>query len=177
MRGGRCESAEACIALMGPAARTLLQALSPDDVSNATFPFATQRSIEIGMAHVRAHRISYVGELGFELYLPTEFARHVLEYRPGGGKAAALRLAGLLAMDALRLEKAYRHFGHDISDEDHVLEAGLGFAVKIEKQRGRFGHFIGRDAVLPSATPASRAGFCNSSLPTPSHSCSTTNRC
>ena len=141
-------SAEACIALMGPAARTLLQALSPDDVSNARFPFGTQRSIEIGMAHVRAHRVSYVGELGFELYVPTEFARHVIGTVLEVGKLHALRPAGILALDTLRLEKAYRHFGHDISDEDHVLEAGLGFVVKTEKKQARFGHFIGRDAVL-----------------------------
>jgi glycine cleavage system T protein len=141
-------SGEACLAVMGPRARAFLQALTPDDISNATFPFATQRTIEIGMAHVRAHRISYVGELGYELYLPSEFARHVLSVLLEAGRPQCLRLAGLLAMDALRLEKAYRHFGHDISDEDHVLEAGLGFAVKIGKPRGRFGDFVGREAVL-----------------------------
>jgi len=100
---------------------------------------------------VRAHRISYVGELGYELYVPSEFARHVLSVLLQAASPPRLRLAGLLAMDALRLEKAYRHFGHDISDEDHVLEAGLGFVVKIEKKRGRFGHFIGREAVLRKA--------------------------
>ncbi len=141
-------SAEACLAVMGPRARAFLQALTPDDISNVTFPFATQRTIEIGMAHVRAHRISYVGELGYELYLPSEFARQVLSVLLAAGRPQRLRLAGLLAIEALRLEKAYRHFGHDISDEDHVLEAGLGFAVKIEKRRGRFGDFVGREAVL-----------------------------
>jgi 4-methylaminobutanoate oxidase (formaldehyde-forming) len=100
------------------------------------------------MAYVRAHRISYVGELGYELYLPSEFARHVLSVLLEAGRSQGLRLAGLLALDGLRLEKAYRHFGHDISDEDHVLEAGLGFAVKTDKRRGRFGDFIGREAVL-----------------------------
>jgi heterotetrameric sarcosine oxidase gamma subunit len=141
-------SGEACLAVMGPSARAFLQALTPDDISNATFPFATQRTIEIGMGQVRAHRISYVGELGYELYLPSEFARHVLSVLLQAGRPQWLRLAGSLAMDALRLEKAYRHFGHDICDEDHVLEAGLGFAVKIEKPRGRFGDFVGREAVL-----------------------------
>ena len=141
-------SGEACLAVMGPKSRALLQAISPDDLSNAAFPFATQRRIEIGMAHVRAHRITYVGELGFELYVPTEFARHVLAFLLEAGEPQRLRPTGILAMDTLRLEKAYRHFGHDISDEDHVLEAGLGFAVKTEKPRGRFGDFIGREAVL-----------------------------
>jgi glycine cleavage system T protein len=141
-------SGEACLAVMGPSARGFLQALTPDDISNATFPFATQRTIEIGMAHVRAHRISYVGELGYELYVPTEFAHQVLSVLLQVGRPLGLRPAGLLAMDALRLEKAYRHFGHDISEEDHVLEAGLGFAVKTQKRRGRFGDFIGCEAVL-----------------------------
>ncbi|MGE0766747.1 MAG: FAD-dependent oxidoreductase [Hyphomicrobiaceae bacterium] len=139
---------EACLGVMGPRARDLLQAVSPDDLSDAALPFATARSIELGMAHVRAHRISYVGELGYELYVPSDFAGHVLETILAAGEVHDLRPAGLLAMDSLRLEKAYRHFGHDISDEDHVLEAGLGFAVKTEKQSGRYGPFIGRDAVL-----------------------------
>jgi 4-methylaminobutanoate oxidase (formaldehyde-forming) len=141
-------SGEACLGLMGPASRTLLAALTPDDISNAAFPFATQRCIELGMAPVRAHRISYVGELGYELYVPSEFARHLFSILLQAGRPHGLRLAGTLAMDTLRLEKAFRHFGHDISDEDHVLEAGLGFAVKTQKRRCRFGDFIGRDAVL-----------------------------
>jgi 4-methylaminobutanoate oxidase (formaldehyde-forming) len=141
-------SGEACLALMGPHARRLLETLTPDDVANAALPFAHAKTIEVGMAHVRAHRISYVGELGFELYVATEFARHLWALLLEAGAPLGLRPAGLLAMDTLRLEKAFRHFGHDISDEDHVLEAGLGFAVKTEKPSGRFGEFIGREAVL-----------------------------
>lgn len=141
-------SGEACLGLMGPRARDVLQSLTPDDVSDAAFPFGTARTIELGMAHVRAHRISYVGELGYELYVPSDFAAHALETILSVTEPFELRLAGLLAMDSLRLEKAYRHFGHDISDEDHVLEAGLGFAVKTNKPPGCFGHFIGREAVL-----------------------------
>jgi 4-methylaminobutanoate oxidase (formaldehyde-forming) len=141
-------SGEACLALMGPHSRRLLQTLTPDDVSNAALPFASQRNIEVGMAHVRAHRISYVGELGFELYVPTEFARTLMSLLLEAGAAMGLRPAGMLAMDTLRLEKAFRHFGHDMCDEDHVLEAGLGFVVKTEKPNGRFGEFIGRAAVL-----------------------------
>ncbi len=141
-------SGEACFAVMGPTAAAVLQERSPSDLSFSAFPFGTAREIEIGMAMVRAHRISYVGESGFELYMPTEFARHVFETILDAGERHGLRLAGMHAMDALRLEKAFRHFGHDIGDEDHVLEAGLGFAVKAAKARGRFGDFIGRDAVL-----------------------------
>ncbi len=141
-------SGEACLAVMGPTSRELLQALTTADLSNEAFPFGTAREIELGMALVRAHRITYVGELGFELYMPTEFARHVFLTLVAAGAGLGLRLAGLHAMDSLRIEKAYRHFGHDIGDEDHVLEAGLGFAVKTDKGRGRFGNFIGREAVL-----------------------------
>ncbi len=141
-------SGEACLGLMGPRSRELLASLTPDDVSDAAFPFGTARTIEVGMAHVRAHRITYVGELGYELYVSAEFAAHVAETLLEAGAPFGLRLAGLQAMDALRLEKAYRHFGHDIGDEDHVLEAGLGFAVKVNKSPGRFGDVIGREAVL-----------------------------
>lgn len=141
-------SGEACLAVMGPKARDLLQPLTSADLSNAAFPFSTARSIDLGMALVRAHRITYVGELGFELYVPSEFARGVLSTLLSAGPAHGLKLAGLNAMDTLRLEKAYRHFGHDITDEDHVLEAGLGFAVKAKKPRGKFGDFLGREAVL-----------------------------
>jgi 4-methylaminobutanoate oxidase (formaldehyde-forming) len=151
--GARCvaidvSSGEACLAVMGPNARALLQPLTTADLSNAAFPFGMARTIELGMAHVRAHRITYVGELGWELYMPTEFARTVFGTIARAGNAHGLRLVGMNALDSLRLEKAYRHFGHDLSDEDHVLEAGLGFAVKIGKPQGAFGHFIGRDAVL-----------------------------
>src|SRR5690606_35415367 len=82
-------------------------------------------------------------ELGWELYIPTDQAAHVFETLLEAGKPHGLTLAGLHALDSCRIEKAYRHFGHDITDEDHVLEAGLGFAVKPDK-----GAFIGRDAVL-----------------------------
>ena len=99
--------------------------------------------IEIGMALARAHRVTYVGELGWEIYVPVDMAAHVFEVLVEAGEDLDLKLCGLHTLDSCRIEKAYRHFGHDITDEDHVLEAGLGFAVKTEK-----GDFIGRDAVL-----------------------------
>ena len=134
---------EAVLPLMGPKARDLLSAVSPADMSNDAHPFGTAREIEIGMTLARAHRITYVGELGWELYVPTDQAAHVFETLTEAGAQHGLKLCGLHAMDSCRIEKGYRHFGHDITDEDHVLEAGLGFAVKSDK-----GDFIGREAVL-----------------------------
>jgi 4-methylaminobutanoate oxidase (formaldehyde-forming) len=100
------------------------------------------------MGFARAHRISYVGELGWELYVPTDMAKHVFDNIIQNGSDKGLQLCGMHVLDSCRLEKAYRHFGHDITDEDHVLEAGLGFCVKLNKPMAKFGHFIGRDAVL-----------------------------
>jgi 4-methylaminobutanoate oxidase (formaldehyde-forming) len=136
-------AAEAVLCLMGPNARKLMQKVSPNDFSNETHPFGVAKEIEIGMGLARAHRVTYVGELGWELYVPTEQAAHVFEAIMEAGAETGLKLAGLHALDSCRIEKAFRHFGHDITDEDHVLEAGLGFAVKPDK-----GDFIGRDAVL-----------------------------
>ena len=120
--------------------------MSPLD--NDAFPFGTWREIEIGYAVARAHRISYVGELGWELYVPADMARHVFDTLMARGAEVGLRLCGTHALDSCRMEKAYRHYGHDIASTDHVLEAGLGFAVKLDKARGRFGDFLGREGVL-----------------------------
>jgi len=134
---------EAVFAIMGPRSRELLQKVSPNDFSNAAHPFGSMRNIEIGMGMARAHRVTYVGELGWEIYAPTDQAAHIFETIEAAGQEIGLKLCGLHVLDSCRLEKGYRHFGHDITDEDHVLEAGLGFAVKTEK-----GDFIGREAVL-----------------------------
>ena len=141
-------AAEAVICVMGPNARRLLQPLTDVDFSNDGFPFGTARDVELGMALVRAHRISYVGELGWELYVSSDMARHVFDTIVEAGKGHDLRLCGMHTLDSCRIEKAFRHFGHDISDEDHVLEAGLGFAVKVDKAASRFGDFFGREAVM-----------------------------
>ncbi len=137
-------AAEAVFPLMGPRSREVMQTISPDEFSNAAFPFGAAREIELGLGVVRAHRISYVGELGWEIYASTDQAAHVFETLLEAGEEFGLRLAGLHAMDSCRIEKAFRHFGHDITDEDHVLEAGLGFAVKTGAKEA----FVGRDAVL-----------------------------
>ena len=132
------------LGLMGPRARDLLQSLSPDDLSNKNFPFGTSREIELGYGYVRASRISYVGELGWELYMPTEFTTGIYDLLIKAGVEYGLRPVGMHAMNSLRMEKAYRHYGHDITDADTPLEGGLGFAVKLDKAGG----FIGRDALL-----------------------------
>ena len=95
------------------------------------------------MGIARAHRLTYVGELGWELYVPTDQAAHAFEAIDEAGRDLDLKYCGIHTLDSCRLEKAFRHFGHDITDEDHVLEAGLGFAVKPNK-----GEFIGREAFL-----------------------------
>ncbi|MGR3652863.1 MAG: GcvT family protein [Roseovarius sp.] len=136
-------AAEGVLAVMGPEARDLMRAVSPDDVSNEAHPFGWAREIEIGMGLARAHRVSYVGELGWEIYVSADMAGHVFEVLTEAGADHGLRLCGLHAMDSCRIEKAFRHFGHDITCEDHVLEAGLGFAVRTAKP-----DFIGREAVL-----------------------------
>lgn len=141
-------SAEAVLSVMGPNARALLQPITDADLSHKAFPFGTAKSIELGPVMARAHRITYVGELGWELYVPSEMARAAFDAIVADGSAQGLQLCGMHALDSCRMEKAFRHFGDDITDEDHVLEAGLGFAVKVDKPRSRFGDFIGREAVL-----------------------------
>jgi 4-methylaminobutanoate oxidase (formaldehyde-forming) len=136
-------AAEAVICVMGPKSRDVMRAVSPADWSGNAFPFGWAREIEIGMGLARAHRVTYVGELGWELYVSTDQAAHVFETLLEAGAAHGMKLCGLHMMDSCRIEKGFRHFGHDITGEDHVLEAGLGFAVKTAKP-----DFIGRDAVL-----------------------------
>ena len=134
---------EGVLAVMGPNARKLLQAVSPNDFSNAVNPFGTAQEIELGMGLARVHRVTYVGELGWEIYMPSDMAGHMFETLHEVGQDMGLKLCGMHMMDTCRIEKGFRHFGHDITSEDHVLEAGLGFAVKTDKP-----NFIGRDAVL-----------------------------
>ena len=134
---------EAVLAVMGPNARKLLQAVSPNDFSNAVNPFGTAQDIELGMGMARVHRVTYVGELGWEVYVSSDMAAHAFETLHNAGRDMGVKLCGMHMMDAGRIEKGFRHFGHDITAEDHVLEAGLGFAVKTDKP-----DFIGRDAVL-----------------------------
>jgi 4-methylaminobutanoate oxidase (formaldehyde-forming) len=136
-------SAYAVLGLMGPRSRELLATLTDADLSTSAFPFATSRLIDLGYARVRASRITYVGELGYELYMPTEFAQSIHDLIIEAGQPFGLQLAGYHALNSLRMEKAYRHWGHDIGDEDTPLEAGLGFAVAWNKPVD----FVGREAL------------------------------
>ena len=134
---------EGVLAVMGPNARKLLQTVSPADFSNKTNPFGTAQEIELGMALARVHRVTYVGELGWEVYVSSDMAGHVFETLFDAGQDLGVKLCGMHMMDTCRIEKGFRHFGHDITCEDHVLEAGLGFAVNINKSS-----FVGREAVF-----------------------------
>ncbi len=130
--------------VQGPRSRELMQTLTSVDLSNAAFPFRAAREIDIGYARVLCIRITYVGELGYELYIPTEQAAHVYDRLVEAGKGFGLRQAGLKALASLRMEKGYRDYGHDIDNTDNAFETGLGPFVDLEKPGG----FIGRDAAL-----------------------------
>lgn len=129
--------------VQGPSSRALLAAVTRTDVSDEAFAFRTARHIDIGFARVLCIRITYLGELGYELHIPAEQAVHVYDRLVEAGREFGLRHAGLKALSSLRMEKGYRDYGHDIDNTDTVLEAGLGFAVALDKPGG----FIGRDAV------------------------------
>ena len=137
-------SGYAVLAVMGPSSRDLLARITDADLGNEAFPFLAWRDIELGFASVRAVRITYVGELGWELYVPTEFAAGVFDAICAEGAALGLGHAGYHALNSLRMEKGYRHWGHDITTDDSPLEAGLGFAVGLDKNAD----FIGREALL-----------------------------
>ena len=137
-------SGYAQINIQGPRSRELLAPVTSVDVSNEAFGYRAAAEIDIGFARVLCIRITYLGELGYELYIPAEQAVHVYDRLVQAGHALELRHAGLKALGSLRMEKGYRDYGHDIDNTDTVLEAGLGFAVALDKPGG----FIGRDAVL-----------------------------
>ena len=130
--------------VQGPKSRELMQAVTSADLSNAAFPFRAAREIDIGFARALCIRITYVGELGYELYIPTEQAAHVYERLLEAGKAFGLRHAGLKALASLRMEKGYRDYGHDIDNTDNAFETGLGPFVDLDKPGG----FIGREAAV-----------------------------
>ncbi len=136
-------SGYAVLAVMGPNARRLLGRVSDADLSNAAFRFGTYQEIDVGYARARALRVTYVGELGWELHLPTEFSVPVFDALLAAGADLGLKLCGVHAMDCLRSEKGYRHWGHDITPAETPLEAGLGFAVSFKKSSD----FIGRKAL------------------------------
>ena len=120
--------------VQGPRSRELLQLITTADLSDAAFPFRTAREIDIGYARLTCNRITYVGELGYELNIPAEQAVHVYDRIVAAGRDFGLRHAGLRALGSLRMEKAYRDYGHDIDNTDDPFETGLGFAVDLDKE-------------------------------------------
>jgi len=140
-------AAHGLLTLHGPRSREILQSLSADDLSNEAFPFGAAREIDLGFARVWAIRRSFLGELGYELMMSAEFTAHVYESLLKVGTPLGLRHAGMFALGSCRLEKGFRHFGHDIGEEDTPYETGLGFAVKLEK-----GDFIGKKALAKQKT-------------------------
>ena len=130
--------------IQGPRSRELLGMLTDADLSTEAFPYQSMQEIDIGYAIVKVMRITYVGELGYELYVPTDQTLHVFDLLVAAGESVGLKHAGLVALESLRLEKAYRDWAHDIDNEDTPLEVGLGFAVSWDKPGG----FIGREALL-----------------------------
>ena len=136
------------IGVMGPKSRALLSSVSSADLSNAALPYYRSLEIEIGYAPVRVNRLSYVGELGYEIIVPTEFALHVYDQLIEAGGAFGLKHAGFHAMNACRVEKSYKHMGHDIDDETTPISTGLGFAVDRDKHE-----FIGKSALPEKGQP------------------------
>ncbi len=133
------------LSVQGPRSRELLARLSDADLSDAAFPYLSARRIDVGYAPVTALRVTYVGELGWELHIPAEYSVGVFDDLLAAGADLGVRLVGLDAMGSLRLEKGYRDMGVDIDNTDTPLAAGLGFTVAWDKPGG----FVGRDALLP----------------------------
>lgn len=134
----------AVFGIMGPNSRALLEKALSANLANEHFPFGTWQDIEIGCAVARAFRVSFVGELGWELYVPVDQARHAFDYLWQYGQAFSLKPAGLHALDSCRLEKKFLHFGHDVANKDNPLQAGVGFVCDLDKPGG----FIGHQAIL-----------------------------
>lgn len=136
-------SAHAMINVQGPKSRQLLMRLTDADLSNESFPYMSMREIDIGYARALAFRVTYLGELGYELYIPTEFAPGIYDLLWEAGQDLGIKNAGLQALNSLRIEKAYRDYGHDIDVRDTPLEAGLRFIVDFDKPGG----FLGKEAL------------------------------
>ena len=137
-------SGHALLSVQGPRSRELLQRLSPDDWSDDAFPYLTAQKVELGYTPLWALRVTYVGELGWDLLVPTEFGATLYDQLREAGADLGFRPTGVGALETMRLEKAFRDMGHDIDSTDTPLEAGLGFAVAWDKPGG----FVGRDALL-----------------------------
>jgi 4-methylaminobutanoate oxidase (formaldehyde-forming) len=149
-------SAYACIGLWGPKARTILEKVTGDDVSNAGFPYMTAKRITVGDVPAMAVRVTYVGELGWEFYCPMEYGTRLWDTLWAAGQPDGLVAAGYKAIDTLRLEKAYRYWSGDISPDYTPYEAGIGFAVKLDKKSD----FIGKEALLKQKQEGLKRKLC-----------------
>ncbi len=132
------------LSVQGPESRSLISRLTDSDMSDASFPYLSARTLHVGYAPALAVRVTYVGELGYELHVPAEYGLGVYDDLMAAGADLGIRPVGLAAMTSLRLEKGYRDFGVDIDNTDSPLEAGLGFAVAF----GKPGGFTGQDALV-----------------------------
>jgi 4-methylaminobutanoate oxidase (formaldehyde-forming) len=141
-----------CFGLWGPRARDILAPLTRDDISDASFPYLTAQAITVGSVPVYALRVTYVGEQGWELYAHTEYGRALWTTLWEAGTPHGLAAAGYRAIDALRLEKGYRVWSSDITPDETPFEAGLGFAVRLDKGVD----FIGRDALVAARAAGPR---------------------
>ncbi len=146
-------SAWACIGVWGPRARDLLAPLTPADLSNDAFPYMSVRELTVGHVPARALRVTYVGELGWELYCPTEYGLGLWQALWDAGAEHGVVAGGYRAIDSLRLEKGYRVWGADITPDETPYEGGVGFCVKLDKEGG----FIGREALLAAREEGPRS--------------------
>jgi 4-methylaminobutanoate oxidase (formaldehyde-forming) len=149
----------AVIGVWGPEARRVLEQVTASDVSRAAFPYMTGRLIPVGGVEVWAQRVTYVGELGWELYVPVADAGQVWDALVAAGRGVGMRPAGYKAIDSLRLEKAYRYWSADITPAENPYEAGLGFCVRLDK-----GEFVGREALLRIRAEGVRRKLCTVTL-------------
>jgi glycine cleavage system aminomethyltransferase T/glycine/D-amino acid oxidase-like deaminating enzyme len=156
-------SAWACFGVWGPRARDVLAPLTPQSLSNENFPYMTLRETTVGHVPVRALRVTYVGELGWELYCPTEYGLTLWRTLWEAGAAHEMVAGGYRAIDSLRIEKGYRVWGADITPDETPYEGGLGFAVKLDKEGG----FVGRDALVRAREDSDRVRLCCLTLEDP----------
>jgi glycine cleavage system aminomethyltransferase T len=156
-------SAWACFGIWGPRARDVLAPLTPQSLENDDFPYLTLREITVGDVPVRALRVTFVGELGWELYCPTEYGLALWRALWEAGEPHGMAAAGYRAIDSLRLEKGYRVWGADITPDETPYEGGVGFCVKPDKEGG----FIGRDALVEAKERGPRHRLCCLTLADP----------
>jgi glycine cleavage system aminomethyltransferase T len=156
-------SAWACFGIWGPRSRDVLAPLTPLDLSNDAFPYMSVRETTVGNVPVRALRVTYVGELGWEIYCPTEYGLGLWRALWEAGEPHGIVAGGYQAIDSLRLEKGYRVWGADITPDETPYEGGLGFCVKLDKERG----FVGREALVEAEERGPRTRLCCLTLEDP----------